>query len=193
MTAPITLAPIGMPKPAKKIRKPKFSEATRKASSERMKAMWADPVLAEKRREAAREAVRKRIADPEKRAALIQNLKGHEMKRLAKWRLKMAEMYDGEEGDKHRERARKTMEKSVAEGKIIPGNGAKARTPQGKANILAAFRRAKEKERGFKVPFHLKAQYRFLTRKKKLKPREAGVVLGLISENGKPLLQKKAA
>jgi hypothetical protein len=188
MTAPITLAPIKREKP--KHKKHVVSAEIRQQRAEQMRKNWADPEWRAKRKVAVASAYKKKFEnDPEFRKAMLRNIQGNEVKRVARLRLRKAE----QAGDPVIiERLRQNIQKLFREGKLKGGMSPNV-SPQGRANILASLKRYNDRRRGYVVPFHLKAQYRFLTKKKGLTAKEAGVILGLISENGKPLLQKKAA
>jgi hypothetical protein len=183
--APITLAPIKRVKPKRK--SPTYTPEQEAIRSERLRKLNADPEFKKKRIKAYTEAHKKLWQDPEYREIALKNFRDSKMRRGARLRLYLAERY---EDPAEREKMRQQMLKRHAEGKMKRKGKVSA---QGMANRIAANRRMQDKRRGFTIPFHLRSKYRDLTRNKHKTAREAGIILGLISENGKPLLQKKAA
>lgn len=152
------------------------SPESRKKSGERMRAQLKNPEFETKRLAAIKEAAARGVykkqnsetnkkvwSDPAKRAARLKAIRA---------------AYD----DEKREAARQRMAKLRANPEFEAKRLAALAKVQAKTNLRmkALAIATHRKRRGFDIPHHLKADYKFLRERKNLSAREAGIALGLV-------------
>jgi len=152
------------------------SPESRQKSAERMRAQLKNPEFEAKRLAAIKEAAARGVykkqnsetnkkiwADPTKRAIRLKAMRA---------------AYDDEKREAARARLAKLRTDPEFEAKRLAALAKvqAATNLRMKAMAIATHR----KRRGFDIPHHLKADYKFLRERKNLSAREAGLVLGLV-------------
>ena len=173
----ITLAPIGQPKPPRKRRKMTLTDEQRAAQGERLRLLMADPEIRAKRLAKSREAKARQWADPEFRKKQTERLATESRKIRALNRYRQTRRW---QDPAFREKVLPTIAARWQSEEHRKAAAERCKDPNHRRKMIAGRIRAHDRKRGFKVPPSKKAEYTALVQVKKMKPREAGRLLGII-------------
>jgi hypothetical protein len=154
-------------------RRVSWSDERRRASAERMRALWADPEFCAKRAEASRRAIKDKWTNRREEAMAQMWELRHNPKRCAYAHIRLQ---DPQRMSRHQELlARLNSDPAIKERRV-----AALRKRFADPAYRKTLARAQDKRRGFRIPAHKRAEYDFLRITKKFTAREAGQMLGLI-------------
>jgi hypothetical protein len=173
----ISLPPIKLVKRARK--KPDLSGELLEAMAKRLKTMRSAAGFEAKRIAGIRKFFREEMT-PERRKQARANFAKHELKRLAACRVANAERFENPENVRKMADMARDLWRTGRLSKECFKN--RKMTPEGLARKSAASKRMQDRRRGFRIPPNLRSRYDFLVNSKRLRAREAGIVLGLVKD-----------